>query len=104
MRLDLRIMVAAVGAALATLLFAVSAQAAAPGAPTIPEPSVDRALVNAADVHMEAGGYSDPDGDPHTCTDWEIWTASSAARVWSASPCLFPLTVHVHLGDGSFQG
>jgi len=104
MGLELRTVLAAVGTALATLLFAASAQASAPAAPTITEPSVNGALVNTADVHMEAGGYSDPDGDSHSCSDWEIWTVSPAARVWSASPCVFPLTVHVHLGDGSFQG
>src|SRR4051812_11676187 len=104
MLLELRTALAAAGTALAALVFVGSAHAAAPAAPTITEPSVEGALVNAADVHMEAGGYSDPDGDPHACTDWEIWTVSPASKAWSASPCQFPLTVHVHLGDGSFQG
>jgi glucose/arabinose dehydrogenase len=85
----------------AYFMLAAAAQAAAPGAPTISEPSVDGQEVHPADVHMEAGGFADPDGDLHECTDWEIVTASSEV-VWQ-SPCADGLEKgHIHLGDGDF--
>jgi len=53
---------------------------------------------------MQAGSFTDTDGDTHQCSDWEIWTVTTAEKVWEA-PCeSFPLSVHIHLGDGSFVG
>jgi glucose/arabinose dehydrogenase len=78
---------------------------AEPGAPTITEPSTDGQLVHPADVHMEAGGFSEPDADPtdtYACTDWEIRTADSSAVAWQAPCQTGTLGVHIHLGDGAF--
>ena len=75
-----------------------------PAAPVITEPVSDNQVVNGADVHMEATGFSDPDpGDMHLCTDWEIWKVSIAERVWFASCATDVSAVHIHLGDGVFQ-
>lgn len=83
---------------------APAAEAAPPATPTIIEPSTDRELVSPADVHMEANGYSDPDGNHQGCSDWSIWTATPAERIWQANCVLTPLNVHIHLGDGEFVG
>ncbi len=75
----------------------------APASPTITEPSRDGATANPNDVHMEAIGYSDPDGDPHTSTDWEIWTAGDDAElVWQTLGIQGVERLHTHLGDGVF--
>ena len=72
--------------------------------PTITEPPVDGWVVNPSDVHMETAPMSDPDGDAHFCTDWEIWSLNPAGRVWFAG-CVGNLEkVHAHLGDGQFEG
>ncbi len=91
--------------------FAIGAQAAAaapPATPTIIEPSFDNEVLSAADVHMEANGYSDPDGDPQGCSDWAIWTAPAdpgiPEKIWHADCVPSPLNVHIHLGDGEFIG
>lgn len=90
-----------------SILFALTGAALAtpPNAPTITEPSTDGHIVNASDVHMETGGFSDPDpGDTHQCTDWEIWAESPSERVW-ATICIGGVErVHTHLGDGIFEG
>jgi glucose/arabinose dehydrogenase len=80
------------------------AHADPPAAPTITEPSVEGQVVSPADVHMEAGGFSDAD-ETQGCTDWEIWTVSPSEKVWE-TPCAGPppLNVHIHLGDGTFVG
>lgn len=76
-----------------------------PSTPVITEPSTDGKIVNAEDVHMETAPFSDPDpGDTHVCTDWEIWTVSPNQRVWSALCIGGVEKVHVHLGDGVFEG
>jgi len=86
----------------AFILLAGTATAAAPAPPTITEPSADGQLAHPADVHMEAGGFSDPDADTFACTDWEIRTADASEVVWRA-PCKSgTLGVHIHLGDGTF--
>ena len=85
-------------------LFAPAASAAAPAAPTIIEPEVEGQLVSPADVHMEATGYSDPDGDPQGCSDWQIWTASPLELIWQANCAPPPLNIHIHQGDGDFIG
>ncbi len=90
-------------ALVAGLLVATGTAAAAPpGAPMITEPAQDGQLVHPADVHMEVGGFTDPDGDAHACTDWEIRTADLSEVAWEA-PCGTGLDgVHIHLGDGTF--
>ncbi len=74
-----------------------------PIAPRITEPPDDYAVVSPADVHMETAPFSDPDGNAHRCTDWEIWTVMPLERVWVTS-CIGGLEkVHTHLGDGTFE-
>jgi len=74
-----------------------------PAAPTITEPSVDGQVVNPADVHMEAVGYFDPDGNAHKSTDWEIWTVGVGAQpVWQTLGIQGVERNHTHLGDGVF--
>ena len=94
----------AVGASLAAvaafLLAPAAATAAAPSTPTITEPSTDGQLVHPADVHMEAAGFSDADGDTHACSDWQILDAGTV--VWQADCATGTLKVHIHLGDGAF--
>lgn len=86
----------------ACFLCAGAAQAAAPSTPTITEPAVDGQKAHPGDVHMEAGGFSDPNGDAHECTDWQIVRAGLSQVVWQA-PCIGGIEkVHIHLGDGDF--
>src|SRR4051812_7286665 len=74
-----------------------------PAAPTITEPSTNGRIVNPEDVHMETGPMSDPDpGDTHAASDWEVLAGSQ--RVWAAPGVTGALRVHIHLGDGTFQG
>lgn len=76
---------------------------AAPATPTITEPSVVGQIVNPADVHMEAIGYSDPEGNAHKSTDWEIWTTGSSVEVvWQTLGIGGVERLHTHLGDGVF--
>ncbi len=76
-----------------------------PATPVVTEPAVDGAIVNPEDTHMETGPFSDPDpGDTHSCSDWEIWTISPSQRVWSALCVTGPEKLHIHLGDGVFEG
>ena len=78
----------------------------APRAPVITEPLQENQLVFGADVHMETGPFSDPDGDRHKDTDWEIWTTgSNPQRVWAAlNVSDSENRVHIHFGNGTFQG
>ena len=53
---------------------------------------------------MEAVGFSDPDGDIHRGTDWEIWTVGGGAeRVWQILGISGVERLHTHLGDGVFE-
>jgi glucose/arabinose dehydrogenase len=72
-----------------------------PLAPVITEPALDFQQLNGADVHMVAR-FSDPDGDGHLCSDWEI--ADVSGVVWSASCAGAGQKLHIHLGDGVFSG
>jgi hypothetical protein len=72
-----------------------------PDAPVILEPSAE-AVVSPADVHMVTAAFSDPDGDDHLCTDWEIGTGATGEVVWRARCAGGVLRTHIHLGDGSF--
>jgi glucose/arabinose dehydrogenase len=73
--------------------------------PVITEPVFDGRIVNPEDVHMETGPFADPDpGDQHLCTSWEIWTISPSERVWDSTCQTGVERVHIHLGDGVFQG
>ena len=81
-----------------------SAPNAAPATPTITEPATDGQVINPSDVHMEAVGFSDPDGNAHKSTDWEIWTVGSAPeRVWQTLGITGVEKLHTHLGDGIFE-
>ncbi|MEX2169248.1 MAG: PQQ-dependent sugar dehydrogenase [Pirellulales bacterium] len=74
-----------------------------PATPTITEPVVAGQVVNPADVHMEAVGFSDPDSDSHKSTDWEIWTVGPIAEpVWQTLGIQGVERLHTHLGDGIF--
>lgn len=76
-----------------------------PAAPVITEPATDNRILNAEDVHMETGPFSDADvGDAHQCTNWEIWTVAPSARVWAIVCGTGLERLHVHLGDGAFEG
>lgn len=75
-----------------------------PAAPTITEPVIEGDIVNPADVHMEAVGFFDGDGDEHLSTDWEIWTVGlSPQRVWHTLGITGVERLHTHLGDGIFE-
>ena len=87
----------------ALLIAAPPAAATPPAAPTITEPA-DGRNPHPADVHMEATGFSDADGDTHQCTQWEIWAVNPEERVWSSSCVGSELKVHIHLGNGTFEG
>ncbi|WP_197526162.1 PQQ-dependent sugar dehydrogenase [Botrimarina colliarenosi] len=75
----------------------------APSTPTINEPSMVGQVVSPADVHMEAVGYSDSDGDAHKSTDWSIWTVDGTPEpVWQTLGIESIERYHTHLGDGIF--
>lgn len=75
-----------------------------PAAPLVSEPSTDGLTLNPADVHMETGPFSDPDGgDQHFCTDWEIWTVTPLERVWVTACATGVERLHTHLGDGIYE-
>lgn len=76
----------------------------APAAPLVTEPSFDGQEVNPADVHMEAILFSDPNGDGHLSSDWEIWTTGDSPEpVWQTLGIQGVERLHTHLGDGFFQ-
>src|ERR1043165_9483024 len=76
-----------------------------PNTPVITEPAFDGRVVNPEDVHMETAPFADADaGDTHAASDWEIWTVTPSARVWAALGETGVERVHVHLGDGVFEG
>jgi glucose/arabinose dehydrogenase len=76
----------------------------APAIPNVTEPATDGQEVNPADVHLEAVGFSDPDGNSHYSSDWEIWTVgSNARRVWQTLGVTGVERLHTHLGDGVFE-
>lgn len=84
------------------LAFCSAAAATPPNTPNITEPGSDNMVLNPADVHMEAPVFSDPDGNTHQCTDWEIVTITPPETAWQA-PCVIGVSrVHIHLGDGTF--
>jgi glucose/arabinose dehydrogenase len=85
-------------------VFTAGGATAAPpsGTPTIFEPSMEGQIVSPEDVHMEAKGFADPDGDTHACSDWEIWSVSPLKLKWQALCASGTLKVHIHLGDGVF--
>jgi glucose/arabinose dehydrogenase len=82
------------------LLLAGPALAADPATPSITEPSTDGQLVHPEDVHMQATGFSDPDNDTHSCTNWEIRTADQSEVIWHAVCATGLEATHIHLGDG----
>jgi glucose/arabinose dehydrogenase len=81
--------------------FVVQALAGAPAVTEISEPAAAGAPLNPADVHMVASFAED---EAHVCSDWEIRLAGSAKLVWEAPCAKGQLSVHIHLGDGSFVG
>jgi PKD repeat protein/glucose/arabinose dehydrogenase len=91
------------GVAAVSLFAATGLANVPPATPMITEPQVGR-IVNASDVHMETGPFSDADaGQTHLCTDWEIWQVTPLQRVWVTS-CIGGIErVHTHLADGVFE-
>ncbi len=83
---------------------ALAAVTAVPNPPVITEPGFDGKIVSASDVHMETGPISDPDGNDHLCTDWEIVLLAGPEVVWQAPCATGAAKVHIHLGDGAFVG
>lgn len=76
----------------------------APHLPNITEPQTGSVPLNPSDVHMEAIDFSDPDGDAHASSDWEIWTTGPAAeRVWQTLGIGGVERLHTHLADGVFE-
>lgn len=76
---------------------------AGPATPTVTEPSFDGQVINPSDVHMEAVGYSDAEGNAHKSTDWEIWTAGGTPTLaWQTLGIEGVERLHTHLGDGLF--
>ncbi len=74
-----------------------------PGPPTITEPATNGQVVSPSDVHMEAVGFFDLDGNAHKSTDWEIWSVGpGAAPVWQTLGIVGDERLHTHLGDGIF--
>jgi glucose/arabinose dehydrogenase len=89
---------------LSAALLALAAQNQPPFPPLILEPALLQPAVNPADVHMEAS-FLDPDaGDLHLASDWELWAVSPSERVWTALGQVGLASIHVHLGDGQFEG
>jgi len=75
-----------------------------PADPIITEPATAGQQVYPSDVHLEAVGFSDPEGDLHLSTDWEIWTTGPGAeRVWQTLGITGVERLHTHLGDGVFE-
>lgn len=86
----------------ALVLLALSPRVA-PDTPPITEPATDGLVLNPADVHMQAGPFSNAGGATHASTDWEIWKVSTNQIVWSAIGVTDAFTkVHIHLADGAF--
>lgn len=73
-------------------------------APAITEPETDGQVVSPYDVHMVAGPFRASPGETHVCSDWQLVAAVSSETVWSAPCATGALAVHIHLGDGTFQG
>ena len=76
----------------------------APSTPIIMEPTFAGQVVNPSDVHLEAVGFSDTDGDTHANSDWQIWTDDGTGQpdelVWTTIGIDGVERVHTHLGDG----
>ena len=76
-----------------------------PATAVISEPGTNGQQVNPFDVHMETLPFSDTDaGDALSCSDYEIWQVSPPVRVWRAACKPLPTALHMHLGDGVFEG
>jgi len=76
---------------------------AAPATPIITEPAMEGQVISPADVHMEASGFSDADGNLHKSSDWEIWTVGPGTEpVWQTLGIEGLEKLHTHFGDGIF--
>lgn len=76
-----------------------------PQAPLVTEPATSGLLLSPSDVHMVTAPMVDADpGDLHLSTDWEIWWLANNSRVWSAHDAMGATALHIHLGDGTFEG
>lgn len=53
---------------------------------------------------IDLAGYSDPNGDAHLCTDYEIWTTQPIERVWRAACASGGSLTAAGLGAGVFTG
>lgn len=100
------IRIAALAALIATTVVASVATSYAnlpPLAPTWIEPT-NGAVVSPFDPHYNTFPFSDPDaGDHHLMSDFEVWDDSTNVRVW-ADLGEMDAPVHVHNGDGTFEG
>jgi glucose/arabinose dehydrogenase len=93
--------------AFVVLVAPAGAEPPPPEVAEILEPATGGAPLNPADVHMEAV-YADENGDPHECSDWQIWILnqdegfSLKEPVWEARCATGLSDHHIHLGDGTF--
>lgn len=90
-------------AAVTTLLVSFATAQNQPATPTFTEPDTPNSILNPNDVHMETAPFSDPDGDLHLSSTWEIWMVSPSQRVWIADNVMGLEKLHAHLGDGVFE-
>ena len=74
-----------------------------PSAPTINAP-VPGLPADPRLLAIDLGGYADLDGDAHLCTDYELWTADPAERVWRASCASGASLTAAGLSAGAFTG
>ncbi|MGE5413733.1 MAG: hypothetical protein ACM3NW_06125, partial [Syntrophomonadaceae bacterium] len=87
-----------------TFLGVGAALPAAVLAPAITEPEFDGQVISPYDVHMVAGPFVASPGETHLCSDWQLVAVASLETVWSAPCATGALAVHIHLGDGAFEG
>ncbi len=74
-----------------------------PSAPTINAP-VPGLPADPRLLAIDLDGYADLDADAHICTDYELWTADPAERVWRASCASGVSLTAAGLGAGAFTG
>jgi glucose/arabinose dehydrogenase len=74
-----------------------------PDTPTITEPIVSGPLVDPTAFFVSASDFSDPDGNLHKSSDWEVWTVGpNAEPVWQSLGLEGAGRLHAQLSDGIF--
>ena len=75
-----------------------------PAQPTILEPVVGRTDINPTDVHMEAVGFSDVDGDATFPATGKSGLSELMPNPFGRRSVSKASSLHTHLGDGIFMG